>query len=125
MIKSISRDTENTVTTMTDFRNSHRKCSVRKGVLRNSEKFTGRNLCQSLFFNKVAGLRPQFVCMEQLLLRTSRPDVFYKKAVLKNFAKFTGKRLCQSLFFNKIAGLVLESLFHKVAEGLLLASLVI
>ena len=23
-------------------------------------KFTGRNICQSLFFNKVAGLRPQF-----------------------------------------------------------------
>ena len=29
---------------------SHRRCSVRKGVLRN---FTGKHLCQSLFFNKV------------------------------------------------------------------------
>ena len=29
-----------------------------KGVLRNFTKFTVKHLCQSLFFNKVAGLRP-------------------------------------------------------------------
>ena len=40
------------------FRSSHQRCSVRKGVLRNFAKFTGKHLCQSLFFNKVAGLRP-------------------------------------------------------------------
>ena len=28
----------------------------KKGVLRNYAKFTGKHLCQSLFFNKVAGL---------------------------------------------------------------------
>ena len=39
------------------YRSSHRRCSVRKGVLENSAKFTGKHLCQSLFFNKVAGLR--------------------------------------------------------------------
>ena len=27
----------------------------KKGVLRNLAKFTGKHLCQSLFFNKVAG----------------------------------------------------------------------
>ena len=32
--------------------------STKKGVLRNVAKFTGRHLCQSLFFNKFAGLRP-------------------------------------------------------------------
>ena len=37
-------------------RSSHRRCSVKKGVLRNFAKFTGKDLCQSLFFNKVAGL---------------------------------------------------------------------
>ena len=31
----------------------------KKGVLRNFTKFTGKHLCQSLFFNKVAGLRLQ------------------------------------------------------------------
>ena len=30
----------------------------KKGVLRNFAKFKGKHLCQSLFFNKVAGLRP-------------------------------------------------------------------
>ena len=30
----------------------------KKGVLRNFAKFTGKHLCQSLFFNQVAGLRP-------------------------------------------------------------------
>ena len=30
--------------------------SVRKVVLRNFAKFTGKHLCQRLFFNKVAGL---------------------------------------------------------------------
>ena len=28
----------------------------KKGVLRNFAKFTGKHLCQSLFFNKVSGL---------------------------------------------------------------------
>ena len=32
-------------------------CSVKKGVLRNFTKFSGKRLCQSLFFNKVVGLR--------------------------------------------------------------------
>ena len=36
-------------------RRSHHRCSVRKGV-RNFTKFTGKHLCRSLFFNKVAGL---------------------------------------------------------------------
>ena len=35
-----------------------RRCSVRKGVLKNFAKFTGKHLCHSLFFNKVAGSRP-------------------------------------------------------------------
>ena len=30
----------------------------KKGVLRNFTKFTGKHVYQSLFFNKVAGLRP-------------------------------------------------------------------
>ena len=37
-------------------RSSQQRCSVGKGVLRNSVKFKGKHLCQSLFFNKVAGL---------------------------------------------------------------------
>ena len=32
-----------------------------KGVLRNFAKFTGKHLCQSLFFNKVAGAAYHFI----------------------------------------------------------------
>ena len=35
-------------------RNNHRRCSAKKSVLKNFAKFTGKHLCQSLFFNKVA-----------------------------------------------------------------------
>ena len=34
----------------------YRRCSTRKGVLRNFAKFTGKDLCQDLFFNQVTGL---------------------------------------------------------------------
>ena len=37
------------------YRNSHQRCSVKKVVLRNFTKFTGKHLCQSLSFN----CRPQ------------------------------------------------------------------
>ena len=46
-------------------RNSHRRFSVKKVVVRNFRKFTGKHLCQRLFFDKVADLRP-----EHLLHRT-------------------------------------------------------
>ena len=35
-------------------RSSHPEVFCKKGVLRNFAKFTGKHLCQSLFFNKVA-----------------------------------------------------------------------
>ena len=56
-----------------------------KGVLRNLAKFTGKHLCQSLFFDKVAGLKP-------VLMTIFRTDAF------KNFAIFTGKHQWWSLF---------------------------
>ena len=36
-------------------RSSRPEVSCKKGVLTNVAKFTGKQLCQSLFFNKVAG----------------------------------------------------------------------
>ena len=39
-------------------RSSRPEVFRKKGVLRNFAKFTGKHLRQSLFFNKVAGLRP-------------------------------------------------------------------
>ena len=54
-------------------RSSHWRCSVRKGVLRNFAKFTGKHLCESLFLNKVAGLRPA------TLLKETLAQVFFYK----------------------------------------------
>ena len=44
-----------------------------------------------------------FVFRENVFLRSSLQEVFYKEGVLKSLAKFTGKHLCQSFFFNKVA----------------------
>ena len=38
----------------------------KKGALRNFAKFTRKHLCQSLFFNKVAGLRPATLLKKKL-----------------------------------------------------------
>ena len=37
-----------------------------KGILRNFAKFTGKHLCQSLFFNNVSGLRPATLLTKRL-----------------------------------------------------------
>ena len=37
-------------------RSSRSEVFCKKGVLRNFTKFTGKHLCQSFFFNRVAGL---------------------------------------------------------------------
>ena len=43
-----------------EVKSSRPEVFCRKGVLRNFAKFTGKHLCQSLFLNKVAGLRTLF-----------------------------------------------------------------
>ena len=47
-------------------RSSRPEVFCRKGVLRNFTKFTGKHLCQSLLFNKVAGLRPATLLKRRL-----------------------------------------------------------
>ena len=39
-------------------RSSRPDVFCKKGVLRNFTKFKGKHMCQSLYFNKVAGLSP-------------------------------------------------------------------
>ena len=52
---------------MENIRSSRPEVFCKKGVLRNFTKFTGKHLCQSLFFNKVAGLTPaNFIKKEAL-----------------------------------------------------------
>ena len=63
---------------LTVVRSSHQRCSVTKGVLRNFENFTGKNLCQCLFFNKDAGLSPATLLKKRL----------WHRCFPVNFAKF-------------------------------------
>ena len=43
-----------------------RRCSAKKRVLKNFAKFTGENLCWSLFVKKVAGLTPATLLKRRL-----------------------------------------------------------
>ena len=40
-------------------RSSHRRCFIKKDVLKNFTKFKGKHLCQSVFLNEVPGLSLQ------------------------------------------------------------------
>ena len=60
------------------FRSNRPEVLCKKYVLRNFAKFTGKHLCQRLFLNKVAGLRPA------TLLKKS----FWHRCFPVNFAKF-------------------------------------
>ena len=70
---------------------SHQRCSVRKGVLRNLAKFTGKDLCQSLFFNKVSGLRPATLLKKRLWHRYF--PVNFVKFLRISFLRNTSGRL--------------------------------
>ena len=53
-------------------------CSSVKDAFRNFARFTGKHLCWSLFFNKVAGLRPGTLLKKRL----------WHRSFLVNFVKF-------------------------------------
>ena len=106
------------------YRSSHRRCSVKKGVLRNFAKFTEKHLCQRVFFNKVAGRRPGTLLRKTLWrrcfpvnfakflrhLRTT--DSAVKKVFLrKNF--FIEKYPWCSLSSNKISDLMSKNLLKR------------
>ena len=67
-------------------RRSRPEVFCKKGVLRNFTKFTGKHLCQSLFFNKVTGL-----IAATLLNKRLRHRCFSV-----NFAKFLGTTFLQN-----------------------------
>ena len=48
------------------YRSSHQRCFVKKVLLKNFSKFTGKHLSQSLYFNKVARRRPATLLKKRL-----------------------------------------------------------
>ena len=69
-------------------RSSHQSC-MKKVFLRNFAKFTGKHLCQSLFFNKVAGLRLQ-ACN------------FIKKKTLEQVFSYEFCKISKNTFFTEL-----------------------
>ena len=57
-----------------NYRSSRKKLFLKKLVLKISKKLTGKHLCQSLFFNKVAYLRPATLLRKRLWCRCILSD---------------------------------------------------
>ena len=78
-------------------RSSHRICSVKKGVLRNFAKFTRKHLYQSLFFNKVIGLRLVTLLKKKLWRRCFRMN--FSEFLRTPFLQNTSRQLLLKIFF--------------------------
>ena len=97
-------------------RSSRPKMFCKKGVLRNFAKFAGKHMFQSLFFNKVAGLRPVTLLKNRLWHRCF-PEIFAK--FLR--APFLTEQL-QWLLLNRINKLyeqALRVIFHDYETSFL------
>ena len=66
------------------FRSSCPDLFCKKVVLKNFTKFTGKHLCQSLFVNKVAGLRPA---------------TFFKKSLWRRCLSVNFAKISKTIFF--------------------------
>ena len=76
----------------------------RKGVLRNFAKFTGKHLCQNLFFNKVASLRSATLLKRRL----------WRRCFPVSFAKF----LRTPFFKEHLRRLLLQVVVHQMQVSL-------
>ena len=56
-VRERERDCSSALSSFYNVRSSHRISSIKSDVFENFAKLTGKQLCWSLFFNKVAGLQ--------------------------------------------------------------------
>ena len=81
------------------YRSSHQRHSVNKVVLKNFARFTGKHLCWSFLFNKVAGLQTCNVFKRQTLAQFSCE--FYETFMLtflhNTFRRLLLKRIWQEM----------------------------
>ena len=85
-------------------RSSHPEVFCKEGVLRNYAKFIGKYLCQSLFFNKVAGLRLAILLKKRLWHRCL-PLNFCKvsKNTLIEHLRKTASKCCRRFLFKEFS----------------------
>ena len=96
----------------------------KKGVLRNFAKFTGKHLCQRLFFNKVAKKRLWHRCFPMIFEKFSFLTELDGWLLLQYPPFNVGKQLCESLILSKLDyyNILFKSLpkYQKIRVGKLL-----
>ena len=84
-----------------------RRCAIKKGVLINFGKFTGKHLWRSLFFNKVVGIRPATLFKKRL----------WHKCFPMSFAKFLRTPFVTEDFWWLVQTTVNISVFSANSKG--------
>ena len=80
------------------FRSSHRRCFIRNDVLKYFAKFTRKYLCQSLFFDEVAGLRSEALVPATIIQYYCSPNLLEMDSVTTLFLFFL-QSFSKQLFF--------------------------
>ena len=93
--------------------NSHQRCFVKKGVLRNFAKFTGKHLCQSFFFNKVAGLGSEKESLAQVF--SYKVYKIPKNTFFTEHLRTTASRN-KSFFSEKQMGIQFKRISHQIIK---------
>ena len=73
----------------TIFRSSHRRCSIKKAILKHFVIFTGKHLCRGLLFNKVASHHACNFTKKRLQHRYYLVNIgkFTRRPILKNISE--------------------------------------
>ena len=103
-----SRNANKTHTDQSMLRSSRLEVFCKKGVFRNLTKFTGKLLCQSLFFNKVAGWGCNLIKKETLaqvffseFCEISQKNSFYRTSQAAASTLSEMERRCCCVLWNK------------------------
>ena len=95
LLRTVNCFSKNNIIDDWQVRSSHQRCFIKRGVIKNFAKFTGKHLCQSLFFKKKG---------------------FWHRCFPIKFAKFLG-----TPFLHNTSGrLLLQVSEYDFASGLLL-----
>ena len=85
----------------TIFRSSHRRCFIKKAILKHFVLFTGKRLCRGLFFNKDAGHQPCNFIKKRLQHKYFLVNIrkFIRIPILKNISK---QLPCWKVFYKNV-----------------------
>ena len=74
---------------LTIFRSSHRRCSIKKGILKHFVIFAGKHICRGLLFNKIAGHQACNSIKKRLRHRYYLANIskFIRRPILKNISE--------------------------------------